>query len=51
MKTKEELYRFLGSVRRLMTRQQYSTIKGQIRANDLAGAYKGILKVVGRNEL
>lgn len=41
------LYRLLKYYKRRFTRQQYSTIKGQIKKGDLEGAYKGIKKLIG----
>lgn len=37
-----ELYRLLKAKKHLLNKQQYLTIKGQIRKGDLEGAYKGI---------
>ena len=37
----------LGQVKDMMTVQQYRTLKGQALAGDLAGAEKGMLKVLG----
>ena len=43
--TQEKLYMILKKVKHKLNKQQYLTIKGQINANDLDGAYKGILKL------
>lgn len=42
-----ELYKLLKKYKYKLNKQQYKTIKGQIRNNDLLGAYKGIKKIVG----
>lgn len=42
-----KLYKLLKQYKWKFTRQQYSTIKGQIRKGDLEGAYKGIKKLIG----
>lgn len=42
-----ELYKLLKKYKNKLTRQQSNTIKGQIRNNDLLGAYKGIKKLIG----
>ena len=41
-----KLYKLLKHYKYRFTRQQYLTIKGQIKKGDLAGAYKGIVKCV-----
>lgn len=41
-----KLYRLLKTYKWKLTRQQYSTIKGQIKKGDLLGAYKGLNKVI-----
>ena len=43
------LYKMLKQFRYKLTRLQYTTIKGQIRAGDLLGAYKGIKRCI-KNE-
>jgi len=45
--TEIELYKLLKKYKNKLTRQQSNTIKGQIRNNDLLGAYKGIKKLIG----
>lgn len=40
-----ELYKLLKKYKYKMTKQVYMTIKGQIRNNDLIGAYKGLIKI------
>lgn len=42
-----KLYKLLKKYKYKLSKQQYKTIKGQIRNNDLLGAYKGIRKLVG----
>lgn len=39
-----KLYKLLKHYKYRFSRQQYLTIKGQIRKGDLKGAYKGINK-------
>lgn len=41
-----QLYKLLKHYKYKLTKQQYLTIKGQIKKGDLAGAYKGIVKCV-----
>lgn len=41
------LYKLLKHYKYKFTRQQYLTIKGQIKKGDLDGAYKGIRKLIG----
>ena len=48
--TKDKLYTILKHIKHKLTKQQYLTIKGQINANDLMGAYKGIKRVMN-NEI
>lgn len=43
------LYRLLKYYKHRLTRQQYSTIKGQIKKGDLDGAYKGLKKLININ--
>ena len=47
--TKEKLYYILDKIKWKLTKQQYLTLKGQIRSNDLMGAYKGMQKLVIKN--
>ena len=42
-----KLYKLLKIHKYKFTRQQYLTIKGQIKKGDLDGAYKGIKKLIG----
>ena len=46
--TKEKIYAILKHIKYKLSKQQYTTIKGQIKANDLIGAYKGIQKLVNK---
>ena len=48
--TKERLYILLNQFKFRFTKQQYLTIKGQIKSHDLQGAYKGIMRVIN-NEI
>ena len=41
-----KLYKLLKHYKYKLTKQQYLTIKGQIRKGDLEGAYKGINKLI-----
>lgn len=41
-----KLYKLLKHYKHRFTRQQYATIKGQIKKGDLVGAYKGIKKIL-----
>lgn len=40
-----KLYKILKQYRHRMTKQQYKTIKGQIKKGDYEGAMKGINKL------
>ena len=40
------LYKMLKQFKNRLTRLQYTTIKGQIKAGDLLGAYKGIKRCI-----
>ena len=42
--TEIDLYKRLKFIKYKLTKQQYKTIKGQIRNGDLLGALKGIRK-------
>lgn len=44
--TEKRLYTLLQTVKHKLTKQQYLTIKGQIKANDLDGAFRGIMKIL-----
>ena len=43
-----KLYTMLTHHKGKFTRQQYLTIKGQIKKKDYMGAYKGIMKCIER---
>ena len=43
---KVKLYMFIKKYKYKFNKQQYLTIKGQIRKGDLQGAYKGILRII-----
>lgn len=43
---KERLYSLLKVVKYKLTKQQYLTLKGQIKANDLDGAFMGLMKIL-----
>lgn len=43
-----ELYKLLKKYKYKLTKQKYKTIKGQIKVNDLEGAYKGIKTILDR---
>lgn len=40
----------LERCKHLLTKQQYRTIKGQLRAGDTAGAMRGLIKLTGGGE-
>lgn len=44
----KKLFKLLDKIKDRLTRQQYQTIKGQIKAGDYNGAYKGIIKLVNK---
>jgi len=46
-----ELYKMLIHHKSKFTRQQYLTIKGQIRKKDYLGAYKGITKCIEKRKV
>ncbi len=46
-----ELYKLLKRYKYKLSKQQYNTIKGQIKANDLDGAFKGIKTILNRSKL
>lgn len=43
----KKAYLLLKRYGRELTKQQYKTIKGQIKAGDTAGAIAGLLRIVG----
>ena len=44
-----KLYKLLKQHKYIMTKQQYKTIKGQIKSKDFEGAYKGIYNLLYAN--
>lgn len=44
----QKMYELLGKARHKLTRQQFQTLKGQIKSGDIEGAYKGLLKILER---
>ena len=42
--TQEKVYTLLKRFKTYFTKQEYLTIKGQIKSGDFKGAYKGIIK-------
>lgn len=44
-----KLYKLLKTYKYKFTRQQYLTIKGQIKTGDYEGAMKGIKKIIWTN--
>ena len=45
--SEKRAYTLLKKVKYKLTKQQYLTIKGQIKKGDLQGAFVGIMKVMG----
>ena len=43
------MYRLLKKYKHVLTKQQYLTIKGQVKAGDIEGAKKGLKRVLERN--
>ena len=43
----DRLYTLLKRCKHKLTKQQYFTIKGQIKSGDIQGAYKGLMKILG----
>lgn len=44
--TMRDAYRLLASIRRMLTVQQYRTIRGQLRAGDVDGAVLGMKRLM-----
>ena len=42
--TEKRVYMLLKKFKKVFTKQQYLTIKGQIKSGDYQGVYKGIMK-------
>lgn len=47
----EEAYKILKKYKYKLTRQQVSTLKGQIKAGDLKGFYKGLKKLINKEDI
>lgn len=45
------MYYTLNKYKRLLTKQQYRTIKGQIIAGDILGAEKGLKKLIEKKKV
>ena len=45
------LYKLIKKYKNTLTKQQYLTIKGQIKKGDLIGAYKGLLRGVKHGQV
>ena len=44
--TAQDAYRFIYWYRDRLTRQQFNTLKGQVRAGDVDGAMRGLNKLL-----
>lgn len=47
----EEAYKILKKYKYKLTRQQVSTLKGQIKAGDIKGFYKGLKKLINKEDI
>lgn len=47
----EEAYKILKRYKYQLTRQQINTLKGQIKAGDLKGFYKGLKKLINKEDI
>lgn len=47
----EEAYKILKRYKYQLTRQQVNTLKGQIKAGDLKGFYKGLKKLINKEDI
>lgn len=47
----EEAYKILKRYKYQLTRQQVNTLKGQIKAGDLKGFYKGLKKILNKEDI
>lgn len=45
------MYYMLNKYKRLLTKQQYKTIKGQIIAGDILGAEKGLKRLINKKKV
>ena len=46
-----EAYKILKRYKYQLTRQQVNTLKGQIKAGDLKGFYKGLKKILNKEDI
>lgn len=46
-----EAYRILKRYKYQLTRQQVNTLKGQIKAGDIEGFYKGLKKILNKEDI
>ena len=46
----EEAYKILKRYKYQLTRQQVNTLKGQIKAGDIEGFYKGLKNIISRRK-
>lgn len=47
----EEAYKILKRYKYQLTRQQVNTLKGQIKAGDIKGFYKGLKKLINKEDI
>lgn len=47
----EEAYKILKRYKYQLTRQQVNTLKGQIKAGDIEGFYKGLKKILNKEDI
>ena len=47
----EEAYKILKRYKYQLTRQQVNTLKGQIKAGDIKGFYKGLKKILNKEDI
>lgn len=47
----EEAYKILKKYKYKLTRQQVNTLKGQIKAGDIKGFYKGLKKLINKEDI
>lgn len=46
-----EAYKILKRYKYQLTRQQENTLKGQIKAGDIEGFYKGLKKILNKEDI
>lgn len=46
-----EAYKILKRYKYQLTRQQVSTLKGQIKAGDIKGFFKGLKKLINKEDI